>query len=179
MDWVIKEFATLSFKDKRLKNRAENVLEKLSRNAMDSIPAWCGGAAETKATYGFFDNDKVSPEKIHKAHVEATLARMAGHTVILIPQDTTVLNFSGQQQRKDTGPTTKDSTRGMHLDCAIALTPEKVCLGTVSVKQWQRKELQKLDKKERRNKNYTTLIEDKESYRWLESYKKANEYAAA
>jgi hypothetical protein len=102
---------------------------------------------------------------------------MSHHSVVLIPQDTTVLNFSGQQKRQDAGPTTKDSTRGIHLHCAIAMTPEKVCLGVVSSKQWHREELQKLTRSERTKKDYSIPIEEKESYRWLENYKKANEYA--
>src|SRR5665213_2611743 len=152
MDWVIEELATLNLGDKRLKKRANKILAQLSRNATDSIPASCCGAAETKAAYRFFDNDQVTPEKIHKTHFEATLARMAEHPIILIPQDTTVLNFSTQYERKDAGPTTKDASKGMHLHCAIALTPEKLCLGSVSTKQWYREELQKLTRKERTKK---------------------------
>ena len=179
MDWVIEELANLSFGDKRLNKRAQSLLSKLSRNATDSIPAACSSAAETKAAYRFFDNDSVTPEKIQDTHFKATLDRMRERPVVLLPQDTTVLNFSKQYERKDAGPTTKDSSKGMHLHCAIAITPEKVCLGAVSVKQWHREELQKLTKKERQKKNYVTPIEDKESYRWLENYKFANEYAAA
>jgi len=179
MDWVIEELARLSFGDKRLDKRAQKILTKLSRNATDSIPAACSGAAETKATYRFFDNDQVTPEKINKAHFDATFARMEKKPIVLIPQDTTTLNFSTQYERKDTGPTTKDAAKGMQLHCAIAVTPEKVCLGVVSRKQWHRKELQKLTRAERNKKDYSTPIEDKESYRWLENYKQANEYAAA
>jgi hypothetical protein len=57
------------------------------------------------------------------------------------------------------------------------MTPEKVCLGVVSSKQWHREELQKLTRSERTKKDYSIPIEEKESYRWLENYKKANEYA--
>lgn len=177
MDWIPEEFSMLSFGDKRLKKRAEKVLAHLSHNPTDSIPTACRGSGETKAAYRFFDNDRVTPEKIYKTHFEASLARMQEHPVILIPQDTTVLNFSTQYDRKDAGPTTKNSTKGINLHCAIAVTPEKVCLGAISSKQWHREELQKLTKKERKKKNYETPIEEKESYRWLENYKKANEYA--
>ena len=96
MDWVIEELARLSFGDKRFDKRAQKILTKLSRNATDSIPAACGGAAETKATYRFFDNDLVIPEKINEAHFDATVARMEKQPIVLIPQDTTVLNFSTQ-----------------------------------------------------------------------------------
>jgi Transposase DNA-binding len=131
MDWIIEELGALSFGDERLKKRAIKVLSQLSHNATDSIPAACGGAAETKAAYRFFDNDRVTPEKIYKVHQTATLDRMAEHPVVLIPQDTTVFNFSNQHQREDAGPTTKDSTRGIYLHCAIAVTPSKICLGAV------------------------------------------------
>lgn len=179
MDWVIEEFAALSLGDKRLDKRAKQVLAQLSHNATESIPVACRGGAETKAAYRFFDNDHVTPEKIHATHFEATMARMEKQSIVLLPQDTTVLNFSGQYKRKDTGPTTQDSTKGMHLHCTLAVTPEKICLGVTSCKQWHREALQKLTKRERTKKNYLTPIEGKESYRWLENYRLANEYAMA
>ena len=57
------------------------------------------------------------------------------------------------------------------------MTPNKVCLGVVSVKQWYREKLQNLSNAERKKKNYATPIEEKESYRWLENYKHANKLA--
>lgn len=178
MDWVVEELAALSFGDSRLKKRAQTLLTQLSRRAIESIPTACGGAAETKAAYRFFDNDRVTPEEIHTAHVEMTLARMAEHPIILIPQDTTTLNFSTQYERKDAGPTTKDSTKGIFLHCAMAITAEKICLGTLSVQQWHREALQKLTRKEQKKRSLDTPIEEKESYRWLENYQKANAYAS-
>ena len=177
MDWIIEEFATLSLGDERLNKRAKRVMAQLSRNPTDSIPAACSGSAETKAAYRLFDNDNVIPEKIQEAHFDATLERMSQHPIILIPQDTTVLNFSTQYEREDAGPTTKASTKGMHLHCAIAVTPERTCLGVVSSKRWYREELQNLTRRERTRKDYLTPIEKKESYRWLENYNLANEYA--
>jgi len=119
MEWINKEFATLTIGDKRLEKRAKKVLAQLSNNPTDSIPAACNGAAETKAAYRFFDNEQVTPEKIQSTHLEATLTRMSSHPVVLLPQDTTVLNFSTQYERKDAGPTTKDSTKGIHLHCFL------------------------------------------------------------
>lgn len=89
-----------------------------------------------------------------------------------------MLNFSTQYARGDAGPTMRDGTKGMFLHCALALTPEKKCLGVISNKQWHREGLQKLSRSERTRKDYVTPIEDKESYRWLENYRLANEYAA-
>lgn len=114
MDWAAEELTNLSLGDKRQNKRAETILKLLSQNPTDSIPTACRGAAETKAAYRFFDNEEVNAEKIQETHCEMTLERMSHHTVVLIPQDTTVLNFSGQQTRRDAGPTTKDSTHGLY-----------------------------------------------------------------
>lgn len=179
MDWITEELAILSFGDKRLDKRSQKVLKKLSCNATESIPTACGSAGETKAAYRFFDNDRVTPEKIQRSHFEATLGRMSQHPIILIPQDTTVLNFTTQYERTDAGPTIKDSTKGIYLHCAIAVTPQKNCLGVTSIKQWHREELRHLTKTEKNKKQYSTPIEEKESYRWLENYKLANDYAHA
>ncbi len=111
MDWTIKELTKLSLGDKRLNKRAQKILTQLSRNPTDSIPTACRGAAETKATYRFFDYNQVTSEKIQEAHREATLIRMAQYPVVLIPQDTTVLSLNTQYERKDAGPTTKDSSQ--------------------------------------------------------------------
>ena len=41
-----------------------------------SIPVACGGWAETKATYRFFDNNNVNATKILASHREASLERI-------------------------------------------------------------------------------------------------------
>lgn len=66
MDWVIEELATLSLGDERLNKRAQTILSQLSCNPTDSIHVACQGAAETKAAYRFFDNEKVNAEKMEK-----------------------------------------------------------------------------------------------------------------
>lgn len=177
MSWAVEELASLSLGDERLNKRGQRILSQLSNNPTDSIPVACQGAAETKAAYRFFDNKYVTAEKIQETHFNSTLTRIAEHPIVLIPQDTTVLNFTNQFERKDAGPTTREGTNGMFLHCAIAVTPEKVCLGVVSNKQWYREELQKISRKERTDKDYATPIEDKESYRWLENYRIAQEIA--
>ena len=141
MDWIVEELAKLSLGDKRLNKRANKILAQMSRNPTDSIPTACSGAAEIKAAYRFFDNDKITAEKIAQTHLDASLARMAKHSIVLIPQDTTVLNFSKQYARQDAGPTTIDSAHGIYLHSAIAITPDRICLGVLSNKQWHREAL--------------------------------------
>ncbi len=177
MSWAMEELATLSLGDERLNKRAQKILSQLSHNPTDSIPVACQGAAETKAAYRFFDNEKVSSEKIQETHFDSMLARIEKQPVVLIPQDTTVLNFTNQFERDDAGPTVRENTKGMYLHCAIAVTPENVCLGVVSNKLWYRSDLQNITRKERTQKDYAAPFDAKESYRWLENYRVAQEIA--
>ena len=59
-----------------------------------SLPAACGSWAATKAAYRFFADEAVEPAAIVAAHVEATVARLAQHRLVLVLQDTTELDFS-------------------------------------------------------------------------------------
>ncbi len=177
MDWVLEEFSTLSLGDERLNARGHTLLSQLSHNPTDSIPVACSSASETKAAYRFLSNANIAPEKIHAPHINATLDRISQQKVVLVAQDSTVLNFTTQSQRTDTGPTVREASQGIYLHVSLALTPSKVSLGVLSVTQWHRKKLQRLTKLERSRKNLRTPIQEKESYRWIEHFQQMNEYA--
>lgn len=177
MDWASKELSSLSLGDNRLNNRGKKILSQLSDSPTDSIPLACRGAAETKAAYRFLSNPSVTPEEIHASHVESTLARISREEVVLVAQDTTVLNFTSQAARTDTGPTVSDASRGIYLHTSLAMTPEKVSLGVLSVTQWYREALQKLTRSERAKKDFNTPIEEKESHRWIAHMSMMNEHA--
>ena len=80
--------------DKRLNDRAGNLIERLAADTAASINASCQGWNETHAAYQFFDNKKVEPQKILQPHREATEKRIRAEKVALIVQDTTELDFS-------------------------------------------------------------------------------------
>jgi len=110
-------------------------------------------------------------------HIEATKQRMKGHNVVLLLQDTTQLNYSTQLEKKDIGPLKNKHHRGILLHPTIAVTPERLCLGVIDDYHWHRDQLQNLTKKERNRLNLKKPITEKESYRWLLAYTKANELA--
>lgn len=180
MDWVNEEMRTIELGDERLNQRAIKLLSDLSRQPLSSIPSACGTWAETKAAYRFFDNEKVTAGKILQPHITATLQRIAQQERILLIQDTTELDYSGQKQKQDVGPSHSDENRALHLHPLLAVTPDKVCLGIVKVHQWHRKELHR-HQHNRREMNNINLhhqsIEEKESYRWLEGYRRAQQIA--
>ena len=63
--WIAEELVTVDLGEKRLNERFEVILEAFAERPNVSIPAAVGGGhAESEASYRFFDNEKVTPEKI-------------------------------------------------------------------------------------------------------------------
>jgi hypothetical protein len=97
--WVSEEMQTADLEDKRLNERLSKVLSALGERPTASIPAACGGWDETIAAYRFFDNEKVTYERILAPHAERTLERIAAQPVVLLVQDTTELEFTRPRQQ--------------------------------------------------------------------------------
>jgi len=167
--WVAKETVAADLGDTRLNQRLGIVLNRLGDKPGISIPAASKGWAEIQAAYRFFSNDKVTMEKILGAHEPATLERIKSHSVVLLVNDTTQLNYVVERKKEGFGTIRTQERTRYHLHPTIALTPDRVCLGTVTAKFWQRPE--ETEGHLRKQKE----IEDKESIRWLESYEKACE----
>ena len=177
MNWVLEEMEQIELGDKRLEARAVNLLNNLGSKPLESIPIACRGWAETKAAYRFFDNDKVTADKILTPHRRATFERMKAYSTILLIQDTTHLNYSTQYQREDIGPLIHNNYRGILLHPTIAVTPKGLCLGVIDDYHWHRKHLKEKTRHEKNVENLRTPIEDKESYRWVKGYQKADAIA--
>jgi hypothetical protein len=63
-DWISNELKSINLSDKRLNRRLGEILGSLGERPHQNIPTACGGHAETMAAYRFFDNDKVTFEKV-------------------------------------------------------------------------------------------------------------------
>lgn len=173
MDWITQEYGSINIGDERLNKRAKQLLKRFSDTPLESIPERCKGWAETKATYRFFENDLVTAKKVIKPHRLATLNRIKEHPIVLLLQDTTTLNYSGQKERVDTGPIQQDNVRGLFLHPTLAVTPNRECLGLIDYEQWAREKLAHQSAEERKAERHSKAIKDKESYRWVRGYKKA------
>ncbi len=164
------ELDTVDLGDKRLNSRGKRLLDKLFADPAASINSACQGWAETQAAYRFFDNNAVQQKKILAPHQEATRARIAEHSAVLIAQDTTELDFSDHPPT-GAGPLNSEKQRGFLDHSQIAFTPNGLCLGVVNVKIWARSDEGFGTAKQRQ---YDPL-ETKEKYRWLEGYRYACE----
>jgi hypothetical protein len=163
--WVDTEFSEQNMGDKRLNTRAKKLVANLSRDASLSIPNANKTWAETHAAYRFFDNDKVSFVSIMSGHWAETLKRIKNESVILVPQDTTFLNFATDDKSKEMGTLRVKKSNQQLLHTSIAITPGRVNLGVVDGTLWQRED--------KAVETSHRAEEEKESQRWLSHYKSA------
>lgn len=137
-DWVVSEISSAELGDERLNRRLETVLRCLAAQPDKSIPTASRGWGETQAAYRFFDNEKVTAEKVLAPHQEATRQRMRPHPVVLCVEDTSELDFTSKPETEGLGPLSYESTRGIYIHPMLAVTPEGLCLGVLEFWRWVR-----------------------------------------
>ena len=89
-------------------------MERFAAKPTASIPMACHGWSETIATYRFLGNDEVDWRDIMAPHYAQTRQRMGAHEGVLCLQDTTELDFNGQDIA-GLGPLSYEAQRGMYL----------------------------------------------------------------
>ncbi len=72
-------------------------MERFAADPAASIPEACDGWGETIAAYRFLGNESVDWRDIMAPHWQRTQLRMQTEAVVLCLQDTTELNFNGQE----------------------------------------------------------------------------------
>ena len=139
--WAMEEMIKADLGDKRLNKRLVGILSNLAERPTASIPAACGGHAEMTATYHFFDNPKVTWEKVIQPHQAATRQRMAQQPVVLLVQDTTEIDVTRpQQQVVGAGPLDGPTRRGAFAHVMEGFTPDGTPLGAAWLEIWTRDE---------------------------------------
>jgi hypothetical protein len=174
-NWVNEEFSELDLGDKRVNKNAKKIIDVLALQPGASIPVVFKTWPETKACYEFFHNGKVQTKKILAPHIKATLGRIEKESVVLLPQDTSSLNYTSKPSIKDLGNIGKSNkTKGYFVHPLLAITPFRINLGIIDAKIWTRD----LEKKKRTDHEaYALPIEEKETFRWIESYRIACDVA--
>lgn len=175
-DWAATETQSADLGDDRLNRRLALVLRRLADQPEKSIPGASRGWGETQAAYRFFDNEKVTPEKVLSPHREMTLQRVGQHPVVLCVEDTSELDFTGRSKTEGLGPLNYDGTQGLNIHPLLAITPEGLCLGVLDLWRWVR-DASDHGGKDRQDR-LSRPLEQKESLRWVEGYKKVDELQA-
>ena len=173
-DWVSEEMDTVDIGDKRLNDGLIELLSMMAASPSKSIPAAVnGGHNETTAAYRLFDNERVSFENVLEPHIDATYARLSQEKVVIVAQDTTEIDLTRPKvQVEGAGPLDGGSRFGEFLHPLIAFTPNGTPLGILSAELWTRDHgPSKADDRKKKP------IEEKESVRWLDTHRHAQEIA--
>lgn len=173
--WATEEMGQVDLGDKRLKDRLISICDRFSESPESPINQACEDWAETKAAYRFFKNQDVNHESILEAHRQRTAERAKPHKTILAIQDTSYFIYTSHTETKGLGAISlkkgkhveKIFSNGLVMHACLGVTTDGLPLGLLDQNVFVRK----LRSPERRRLAAVTPIEEKESYRWLESLK--------
>ena len=167
----MEEFGGAALGDERLNQRLVKLATRFADKPTASIPGACEDWSETQAAYRFFEQSsdqkrQLGWQDILAPHMACTEARMRQHPVVLCLQDTTELDFNGQETA-GLGPLSHEAQRGMYLHPTYVVTPDREPLGVTDAWMWAREA--KGDDGQRPG-----ILE---SRRWIEGYQRIAETA--
>lgn len=164
-----KDIQHMNFGDLRLTARLEKILELFTEEPSSSIPEACKSSAATKATYRFFSNDKIEEKAIRKGMYKATINRMKEkeNATFLFKSDATNIVFTSHKKLKGIGVLRNQKAKGLNLHTTLVSTEDEVTLGVIGQYCWGRNP-EEYGQRALRSKK---PIQEKESYRWIESFK--------
>lgn len=165
--WLNEEFSEIEFGDKRLKVRFLKIAEQFSKKSEAPINQACEDWADTKAAYRFFNNQKVSSEKIISEHCKRTKIRAEYLDTILAIQDTCYISYNNHP--KTTGLCQiRGNVKGLVMHTTFGVTPAGEPIGILHQKIWSREpDLKK-------SRNYRLVpIEEKEPFKWIEALRES------
>jgi hypothetical protein len=165
-DWIEAELGGANMGDARLTARLLEMTGMFYAKPTANIPQACASAMAAKAAYRFLDNEKIQWQAILDPHYAATEARVREQPLVLVAQDTTSLNYSTHPHTQGLGPigTQSEKVRGLMVHDTMAFTARGIPLGLLNLQCWAR------DGIGSRDERHSKPIEDKESFKWLESY---------
>lgn len=170
-DWVDKEYKYAKLDHGSHTKRLKEITRDFFARPQSSIPQACQTRARMKAAYRFFGGDKMELSKILYSHYRCTEDRIREEDIVIVAQDTTSLNYSTHPMTEGLGPinTSKKSHNiGLFVHDTMAFSTAGVPLGLLDVQSWAREK----DKYDNAKKRRTVPVEEKESNKWLESYRK-------
>ena len=161
------EFAGLDFNSSRLEKRFIRTMETLAGQPDKSIWFSSENRAESKAIYRMLGNENLDREEILRSHRQATIRRMVqADKTILAVQDTTSLNYNTQTKMEGIGYIS-DKTLGVNIHSCLAVTVDGLVLGLLAQSSYNR--TQPKDDTRTHDSKKVRLLEEKESFRWIQT----------
>lgn len=158
--------------DKRIGKRLEDTLALMTEKGTSIVNKMGRDNAEKIAIYRMLSNKRINHENLMEASFR-NCAKNIDTDHVLVIQDTTEFNYHGiskkllENEDEDTGPTSMNNITGYFCHPGLVINPKNdVIYGFSSALLYNRK----WDKKSKHERNYKNLpIEEKESYRWIET----------
>lgn len=171
--WAEQEFGSAGLGDARLDKRLPQIAAAFLSSPQALVPGACGGWKFSKATYRFFDNERVDPIRIVDSHRKQVLQRAEGESIVLAISDTTMLDYTAHPYTIGLGPLSDEHHHGMMVQPTLITTPGRVPLGVIDLQTWTRDwEDFGSGKETKRHRS----IEAKESFKWLCSLEAAERF---
>jgi hypothetical protein len=164
-------YGAMSLGDKTLSRRVEKTLNQLGSNPTASISGACQNPYQAKAIYRLLSNKKFTAEAVLETSQKETIAKIekSGVGVVLLPQDTTTVNYTHLKDTEGLGDIdSNQKNSGMLMHSCIAVGEEGQIFGLLSETIWVRPK----DEHGKKTKRKQLSIEEKESYKWLETIDK-------
>ncbi len=179
MCWAAKEFEEVDLGDKRLDARLVKLCKSFSEAPESPINQACADWAETKAAYRFFQNENVDVGRIMSAHRAKTAMRAAAHGTVLALQDTSYFVYTNHPKTEGLGKMSlkkgkniaKIYSNGLVMHTCLAVTTEGVPLGLLDQRIFARKLRPEAQRRSAVGRSIQDIlpVEEKESYRWIET----------
>jgi len=175
--WAVQEFGGCYLGDKRLTDQLIKIAK--TKSKQPSVSYSCATQGDRHALKGYYrlinnEREQMSREKMLEGHREQTICRMKNEKRVLVVQDTMDLNFSSRLHSEGLGPIGTNQTGaeslGLKMHSALALNTEGLPLGVLRIQTYAP---DALNKDKRKKADVNRPIEEKHSYRWIETYKDA------
>ena len=173
-NWCQRELQTLDLGDLRRNQRAQAILQARWNQPQASFYGSFGGWTPAKGAYSLIENGRsdISLQSLLAPHFEQTQRRMAAEPLVLLPQDTTTLNYTGLKETTGLGPLGEIKGQGLWLHSLLAFRPDGIPLGVLHVHCWAR------DPESDTQERNAQALTEKESVRWVEGFHRAAQAAA-
>lgn len=167
MSWVSEEMRSVNLGNERLNRRLVQIVEDLAACPESSVPQASRSSAALQAMYRFWSNRRIQADQILAAHRQSTIDRIEGYPIVYAIQDTTDLDYTAHPATKGIGKLT-GKTRGLKLHSVLCVDSTGIPFGVIHQQVWGRPVV--------RSENKRRQIEEKESYRWIESLRLTEQY---
>ena len=158
------EFKRCKIWDKRCIKSLMKISINLINNLGQSFSSACGKCLRQCGSRIFSDN-RMTVEKIQAGHLEETLKRIKKEKVLLIPQDTTFVDYTSHRSTEGLGHIgSTGKNYGLAVHTSMIISEEGLSFGILNQKIWTRDPATFGKKHQRKDKP----IEEKESSKWLD-----------